>query len=181
MATEDLKYSAFYWHFNDHTKKREFYLDHHINIKKNGTYVLMRQDDWMGKPIYSNGFIYSSILNLIDTIFLKSKYKPDYTFDIERLAIYDGLTYCLDYKIDGRQNKEIQFIPSNSPDHLTSLGSILDTIISKAIQTNLDTIFLETYKERLIEISLPNLPPLSLPPPPIKKNQKRFNQSHYKH
>ena len=141
----------------------------------------MRHDDWMGKPIYSNGFIDSSILNLIDTIFLKSKYKPDYTFDIERLAIYDGLTYCLDYKIDGRQNKEIQFIPSNSPDHLTSLGSILDTIISKAIQTNLDTIFLETYKERLIEISLPNLPPLSSPPLPIKKNQKRFNQSHYKH
>ena len=181
MVTQDLKYSGFYWHFNEQTKKREFYLDHYINIKKNGKYVLMRHDDWMSKPVYSNGFMDSSILSLIDKVFLKSKFKSDYTLDLEKLAIYDGLTYCFDYKIEGEKNKEIQFIPPYSPDQLKLLGSMLDTFISKAIKTKMDTIPLENYKDRLSEISFPNLPPMPLPPPPIKKNQKRFNPADYKH
>jgi hypothetical protein len=180
MVTEDLKYSAFYWGYNDETGKREFYLDHYINIKKNGTYVLMRHDDRITKPIYSNGNLDSSILNLIDTVFLNSKYKSDYSIDLNRPVVYHGLTYCFDYSIGGEKNKEIQFIPPYGPAKLNLLGSMLDTLISKAIKTNIDTLFLENYKRRMSDISFPNQTPLPLPPPPMNKNEKRFNPSDFK-
>ena len=181
MATDDLKYSAFYWHFNEETKKLEFYLDRYINIKKNGAYVLMRHDDWKGIPKYSNGIVDSNMLNLIDTVFLKSNYNSDYSIDVENPVLYHGLTFCFDYSSKGENNREIQFIPPYSPDKLKTLGSMLDTLISKAIANNIDSFSLKNYEDRLSKISLPNLPPLPLPPPPIQKNQKKFNPADYKH
>ena len=180
METVDLKYSAFYWHSNDQTQKREFYLYSYINIKKNGSYVLMGHDYWKGKTKYFAGIMDSSILKLIDTVFLKSKYKSDYSVDIENLVIYDGLTYCFDYTLEGDKNREVQFIPPHSPDQFKLLASKLDTLISKTIKSNIDTLLLETYKSRLSEISLLNLPPMPLPPPPIKKNEKKYKPSDYR-
>lgn len=180
MVTDDLKYSAFYWHLNERTNEREFYLDRYINIKKDGSYVLMRHDDWMGRPRYSNGMVDTNMLKLIDTIFLGSNYQSDYSYDLENPAIYHGLTFCFDYSLKGGKSKEIQFIPPHSPDKLKLLSSLLDTLMSNAINTSLDTLYLKSYEDRLSKISLPNLPPLTLPPPPIDKNKKQFNPAEYK-
>ena len=177
METEELKYSAFNWQFNDMANKRELYLDHYINIKKNGTFVLMKHEELMDHPIYSNGIVDKSILNLIDTFFLNRKYKSDYVIDSERLAIYDGLTYCFDYKKEGAENKEILFIPTYSPTQLKFLGLLLDTLIAKSSETKMTPLNLRTYKERLSKISQPYLPPMPLPPPPINNNEKRFETS----
>ena len=180
MVTDDLKYSAFYWHFNEEKNVMEFYLDHYINIKKNGTYVLMRHDNWMDKPEYSKGIVDTNMLNLIDTIFLNSNYQFDYSVDLENPVLYHGLTYCFDYSLKGENKREIQFIPPYSPDKLKLLGSMLDTLISKAIVKDIDTFSLKGYEDRLSKISFPNLPSLPSPPPPIQKNQKKFNPADYK-
>ena len=180
MLTDDLKYSAFYWHYNQQKNENEFYLDHYINIKKNGTYVLMRHEDWMGKKIYSNGMVDSNLLNFIDSIFLNNNYQSDYSINFENPVMYDGLTYCFDYSLKGGKNIEIQFIPPYSPDKLKLLSSMFDTLILNAFKNSLDTLPLKSYEDRLAKISLPNLPPLPLPPPPIQKNQKLFNPANYK-
>lgn len=177
---ENLKYAGFYWHFNEEKNEREFYLYRYIDIKKNGYYTLMRRDSWIDKPMYYTGFVDDHILNLIETGFYKIKYKPDYTIDIDRLVIYDGLTYCFDYSFNEKDNEEIQFIPPYAPHQLNLISSILDSIISKANQTSADTLLLEAFKNKWCKISALTLPPLPLPPPPINKKQKRFNPSEYK-
>ena len=80
LVTDDLKYSAFYWHLNQQTDSFEFYLVHYIEIDKKGNYVLMRHDEWRGKPRYFKGSINDTIRECIDTTFLKDSFKTDYTY-----------------------------------------------------------------------------------------------------
>lgn len=172
MHIEDLKYAGFYWHFNQKKNEKEFYLYRYIDIKKNGSYILMRRNSWLDEPLYCSGFVDNKVLDLIETGFYRNKYKPDYTLGINRLVRYDGLTYCFNYSFNEKDNKEIQFIPPYAPHQLNLISSILDSIISKANQTSADTILLEAFKNKWRKISALTLPPLPLPPPPINKNKK---------
>src|SRR5664279_2650598 len=83
LATVYLKYSAYYWHFNQQVDSFEFYLVHYIEIDKNGKYFLMRHENWMDRPKYFTGFINDTIRQLIDTTFYHDRFKTDYSWRID--------------------------------------------------------------------------------------------------
>ena len=171
LAIEKLKYSAFYWTYNDSANSREFYLDHYIEIDKEGKYKLMRQDEWKSKPKYFNGVITHTLRMLMDSILFDKVYNSNYSINVDSPVMYHGLTYCFDYT---NTSKKILFIPPYSPHQFKILGGILDTFIMRANVTSTDTLLLDYYKSVLAKLDSPNLPPLPVPPPPPNKNQSKF-------
>jgi hypothetical protein len=168
LVTDDLKYSAYYWHLNEHTDSFEFYLVHYINIDKEGNYFLMRHDVWRDKPRYFKGSINDTIRKCIDTTFLKDNFKTDYTYMTNPNFIYDGFTYCLDYKTQHEKRKEILFISPNSPNEIKTISTLLDTLIYSNQSEIIDTLNLDLYTKQLKELAEKVAPPplkMVLPPP----------------
>ena len=185
LVTKDLKYSAYYWHLNEHTDSFEFYLVHYINIDKEGNYFLMRHDVWRDKPRYFKGSISNKIRECIDTTFLNDSFKIDYTYMTNPNFIYDGFTYCLDYSTQNRKRKEILFIPPNSPAEIKTISPLLDTLIYSNKREILDTLDIALYTKQLKElaekIEPPPPPPKMLPPPPINSKTILFKPPKAKH
>ena len=152
LVTADFKYSAYYWHFNQQVDSFEFYLVHYIDIDAKGNFVLMRHDRWMDKPKYFSGFVNDTIRQLLDTTFYHDNFKTDYSWNINNPFIYDGFTYCFDYKKQDSERKQIQFIPHNSPAPIKKLSLLLDTLISNAFTTSIDTLNLKSYTEQLKQL-----------------------------
>ena len=152
LVTENLKYSAYYWHFNEKVDSFEFYLVHYLEIDKNGKFVLMRHDDWMGKPKYFQGLINDAIRQQIDTVLYYDTFKTDYSYDLDKNGIYDGYTYCLDYSKDNNFKKKIQFIPNNSPGQVKALSELLDILVYDIAALPADSLNLENYTEQLEEL-----------------------------
>ncbi len=172
LVTEDLKYSAYYMHFNEKVDSFEFYLVHYLDIDKNGKFILMRHDEWMSTPKYFQGFINDTIRQQIDTIFYNDDFKTDYSYDVERNGIYDGYTYCLDYSKENNFNKKIQFIPVNSPDQVKALSKLLDTLVYNVSALPAESLNLRRYTEQLevLYISKQGRVPKAQKPPPNPKN-----------
>ena len=170
LVTEDLKYSAYYWHFNEHADSFEFYLVHYIDIDRNGKFIVMRHDTPRVKPKYFIGFISDTIRKFIDTTFSNDNFKTDYTWKVENSFVYDGFTYCFDYQIQKKRRKEIQFIPHNSPDQIKELSSLLDTLIYTSASKPTDTLNLNNYTNQLKQLYLS----VSQPPPKIQKTIIEF-------
>ena len=165
LATYDLKYSAFYWHFNQQTNNFEFYLVHYVDIDREGNYVLMLHDVWRDKPKYFKGAIGDTIRECIDTTFLNDNFKTDYSYSTKPNFIYDGFTYCLDYRTQNNERKKILFIPHDSPAKINILSSLLDTLIYSSKSEILDTIYIAAYTKQLKEFAYKVDQP---PPPPTK-------------
>ncbi len=143
IVTQDLKYSAYYWHFNQSSNEFELYLDHYVNIDSTGKFVLMRHESWMEDPKYFTSLIDDTLSNLINSAFANKSYKTNYSYSTDN-SIYDGLSYCFDYNIDDI-NRKIFFIPQNTPDEIRKLCAFLDTFIVRTNATKIDTLMLENY------------------------------------
>jgi len=173
FLTENVKYAAYTWNYNDSTSKYDFYLSHFIEIYKDGHYSLIKHDVWRGKIAYFKGQIDDSIFQIIDTICLKNTYKQKISIsdiaDTNDIIMYCGLSYCLDYKLKGNKNTSIQFIQYKNkyPEKILNLGKILDSFIfenrhqySKSFEVGY---FIDNLK-KMTSFNLP--PPPSLPPTP---------------
>ena len=81
--------------------------------------------------------------------------------------IYDGFTYCLDYRTENRERKEILFIPPNSPAEISTISTLLDTLIYSTKNEILDTLDITLYSRQLKELAekVAPPPPKMLPPP----------------
>jgi len=172
LVIEDLKYSAYYMHFNEKVDSFEFYLVHYLEIDKNGKFVLMRHDNWMGKPKYFKGAINDTIRQHIDTIFYYDTFKTDYSYDVNKNGTYAGFTYCLDYQQENNFKKKIQFIPGNSPDQIKALITLLDTLVYDIATLQGDSLNLKNYTEQLEELYISKqgrIPKPQKPPPSSEK------------
>ena len=152
LVTTDFKYSAYYWHFNEQVDSFEFYLVHYIRIDEKGNFLLMRHDKCMGKPKYFSGLVNDTIRQYLDTTFYYDNFKTDYSWNINNPFIYDGFTYCVDYKKQDSEMKQIQFIPNNSPTSIKKLSLLLDTLISNASNVSRDTLDLKSYTKQLKQL-----------------------------
>lgn len=178
LATDDLKYSAYYWHLNEQTNSFEFYLVHYIDVDREGNYVLMRHDVWRDKPRYFRGSIDDTIRQCIDTTFFNDSFKTDYSYMTNPSFIYDGFTYCLDYRTQNSKRKKILFVPHNSPTKINILSSLLDTLIYSSKTEILDALDITLYTKQLKELSEkvdpPPPPPKMLPPSPLNSKTILF-------
>jgi hypothetical protein len=171
---QDLKYSAHYWHFNQQSNDFEFYLDHYINVDRDGKFLIMRHENWMKNPKYFSGTISDTLRYIINATFSNDFYDSNYLYNVDKNGIYDGLDYCFDYKKRNGESKKIRFIPPNSPDQIKVLSSLLDTFIHKTTKSNIDTLLLNDYIDTLAKLSFAELPPPPKRPPPPLIDVKKF-------
>lgn len=149
----ELKYSAYGWFFDNKVDSFDFVLVHYIDIDKNGHFNIFRRDDWKGKPSYFTGYINDTIRDLIDTVLNAHNYKSDYTWNVDDGFIYDGYTYTLDYKDFSNTRKLIHYIPNKSPESITKLGLLLDTLVYEKAAKKIDTLNIDNYMQELMSIS----------------------------
>ncbi len=158
LVTEDLKYSAYSWYYN--TRQWEFYLDYYVDIQKNGQFNLMLKDSFMSKPKYFKGIINDTISKLIDKTFSVDTFQTDYKSQTLQNSFYDGLTYCLDYRIKSNNQKKIIFVQSGSPNKINKLSTALDTLVRTPHVKQIDTLELAMYVNELKRFSSASLGPL---------------------
>ncbi len=127
LVTDNFKYSAYLWHMSSDTPI--FYLAHYLDIDKYGHYSLMRHDTFMDAPKYFAGSIPDSLIKSINEVLAKDNYATDYSIKPEDSFIYDGFTYCIDYKKKDSLSRKIQFIPNKSPDPIKKISLMLDKLI----------------------------------------------------
>ncbi|MBL7804910.1 MAG: hypothetical protein JNL02_14310 [Saprospiraceae bacterium] len=168
LVIENFKYSAYSWHINQEVDTFEFYLAHHIDINKSGHFVLMRHDSFMDTPKYFEGDINDNLFKLIDSTFRSEDFNADYSWKVNDGFLYDGFTYCINYKkTDNNYRKKIQFIPNNSPQQIKTLITLLDNVIFQATKAS-DSINLKDYSEQLKQLYIAESGPLpkleKLPP-----------------
>jgi hypothetical protein len=144
---QELKYSAYCMRLNASKDSFVFYLDHYINIDKNGDFTAMKHADWTSKPAYFKGFVNDSIAKEIDSTFSKSNYQQ--TYYPNDAVMYDGLDYSLDIRLNGDSNKLIRFIPNYSPKQILDLSTTLDVLIYSGQAQQIDSFNLDAYKEIL--------------------------------
>jgi hypothetical protein len=158
LSTGDLKYSAYNMDYNEQTDEYKLYLAYYIEIYKNAGFVLMRHDTRTGPQKYFKGIISDTICCLIDSTFLNRTYNSDYIEKMDTPVIYDGFTYCFDYKKKNGEKSKIRYIPPYSPDRVKILGSALDSLIYKTTKSNIDSFSLVNYIRVLEKLSSSNLP-----------------------
>ena len=173
----DLKYSSYLWHLNQDMTDLEFSLFSYIHIDSSGHYELIRHTTLHDNPQYFAGTLTDSVRKIIDSILYRNKYLPEIRKDglpDTPLLVYDGFTYLLDYKINGKERTKVQYINSSlrTPDNILFLTSLLDTIIFKRQANKIDSFSIGSYIDTLKKISPYNLPPPPKPPRPIPPNLK---------
>jgi hypothetical protein len=144
LSVLDIKYSGYRWHFNPTLNKFEFYLDHYIDIDEYGHFVFMNQ--WRS-PKYFSGNINDVIWKQIDSLTIK-KYNRNYNFKPGNI-IYDGLTYCIDYKRQDSSRTMIRYIPEYCPNDIRLLSSLLDSLIDTDSLHSIELLDVKTYTDEL--------------------------------
>ena len=152
LVTENLKYSAYSWHLSSDTPL--FYLAHYLDIDKNGHYSLMRHDTFMDIPKYFAGDIPDSLIKSINEVFATDNYSSDYSIKPEDSFIYDGFTYCIDYKKKDSLARKIQFIPNKSPDTINKIALLLNKLIFASTTNKTNKFDTEQYSKELSTFSL---------------------------
>jgi hypothetical protein len=156
INTDEFRYSAYSLHYNTVADSFEFYLAHHININKNGHFVIMRHESFKDKEKYYTGDLNASSFPLINSILEIDSFKNDNARNNTNGSIYDGFTYCIDYKSNKNNlRRQIQFIPMNCPAQINSLVHVLDSIIFNSKIPN-DTLNLTEYSAQLNQLFIPN-------------------------
>lgn len=152
LLTDDLKYSAYSWHVNSDTPT--FYLAHYIDIDKNGHFVVMRHDTFMDTPKYFSGDISDTLAKAINDVLATDNYNTDYSIKPEDSFIYDGFTYCIDYKKKDSLAKKIQFIPNKCPDSIKQIALLLDKLIFASTNNTTSKFDTDPYSKELANFSL---------------------------
>lgn len=160
---DELKYSAYSWHMKSDTPT--FYLAHYIAIDKTGHYDLMRHETFMDVPKYFTGDISDTLAKEINNILTTGNYYTDYSIKPEDSFIYDGFTYCIDYKKKDSLPKKVQFTPNKSPDRIKHIGQLLDKLIYSSANEIANKIDTDEYSKELENFFLQ----LSGPLPKLEK------------
>ena len=120
----------------------------------------MRRDTFMQSPKYFKGDIPDSLIKTINEVFSTDYYRTDYSIKPEDNFIYDGLTYCIDYKKKDSIDKKIQFIPVKSPDPIKHLSLLLDKLIYSSATEGIDKFDTDQYSKELSMFFLQTSGPL---------------------
>jgi hypothetical protein len=160
LVTNNLKYSAYSWHFNPDKDSFEIYLAQYMNIEKDGKYSLMRHDVFMDSPKYFEGVLTDSIRVQIDST-LTTAFDSIYSYTSDSPIIYDGFSYVFDYQMQGSKRKIVHFIPQYSPEQIRKLSTVLDSVIYSKIGKRIDSFSIEDYKSDIRK----NIEQLGIRPP----------------
>jgi hypothetical protein len=158
LVTDNLKYSAYSWRLKSDTPT--FYLAQYIDIDKNGHYILMRHDTFMDTPKYFTGDISDTLAKAINYVLATDNYSIDYSIKPDDSFIYDGFTYCIDYKKKDSLAKKFQFIPNKCPEQIKLLGLSLDKLIYSLTMDRADVFPTDDYARELATFSLQTSGPL---------------------
>jgi hypothetical protein len=172
LITKDFKYSAYSWYLGSDTPN--FYLAHYLDIDKNGHFSLMRHHTFLDSPNYFTGDLPNTLRRAINGVFSKDSFATDYLIKPEETFIYDGLTYCFDYKKGDSIGKKIQFVPNKSPEQIKQLSLMLDSLIYDFPLTKRSKFSTEEYSKQLSQFPLQTSRPFpKLEKPNIEiKNEK---------
>lgn len=127
LATTHFIYSAYRWYTQADTSM--FYLAHYLEIDQNGHYRIMRHERYMDSARFFTGDIPDTARQAINAFIKKNSSAKDYLSIPEDSFIYDGFTYCFDYKKQDSADFHFQFIPPKSPDDINQLRKLLDNLI----------------------------------------------------
>jgi hypothetical protein len=164
LSINNIKYSAYSWHYVPDKDSFEFYLASYLSIDNNGTFVVMRHDSFMDTPKYFGGSISDTIRKKIDSMF-EQPYSPVYTYSPDTPIIYDGFSYFIDYVKKDSERKTIQFIPKFSPLRIQELSNLLDTLIYSRAVDKINAFNIVNYEKELIkEVKVNTKLPKSVPP-----------------
>lgn len=167
VVTDDFKYFVYAWYFPK--GNWEFYLDHYVNIDKNGKFKAMIRDS-TNKSLYYTGTIDNSLTELINKAFRVDKFKSDYKSDRLQNMAYSGFTYCIEYTMaNSLEGKKLHFIQNRSPALINILSTELDSIIYKSKAHCVDTLDIASPIEEFRKYSA-----ASLGEPP-KSERPKFN------
>jgi hypothetical protein len=156
----------------------EFYLAFHFSIDYRGNYKIVKHDSFMDTPKYFKGLIEGELKQEIDSLIIHIDESKPIIIPDTPLLVYDGFTYCLDYKIGKSDRTKIQYINAEerSPEDIISLTRKLDALIlnTRRNENEIDSFSLGAYVDTLKRISSFDevLPPIKAPPPP--PNQIKF-------
>jgi hypothetical protein len=154
---EQLKYSAYYWCFNEKNNNFEFRLVYYIEINKYKQVFVYRNKNNIIEAYKGN--ISDSVYSIIDSTLSINNYTDNYTLQKESFFIYDGFTYCLDFE-NNRTNlrQKIQFIPNNVPTSIRQISSLIDSISLNTIKYKYPksiSKYIEELKKDFTTVSLP--------------------------
>lgn len=164
LTTVDLKYAAYSW--NRGADSFGFYLAHYLHIDENGHFIAMRHDQYMGKALYFAGEIQDSLKIRINKTLSNNYPAENYLMAPEDDFIYDGFTYCFDYKKSDSVQHKIQFVPDKCPEQIKQLSLYLDTLVFSPAVKKIDSFNTDGYKNELIKFSLQSALPF---PEPVKQ------------
>lgn len=161
LPIDSVIYTAYRWRTKQDFSGLELFISHYISINKDGRYLAMRHNITSEPAQYCSGHISDSLIISLGSI-LKSDWDSMY-FNPEP-RIYDANTYNLVYKNDNRQ-KEIFFIPDDSPQTLHNLSSRIDSVIFNS-RNQIPPFSLEKHQKNLEKKSLKIIgePPKLKPP-----------------
>jgi len=108
----------------------------------------------MDTPKYFAGDIPDSLIKSINKVFGADNYGTDYSIKPEDSFIYDGFTYCIDYKKKDSIARKIQFIPNKSPDQIKKLALLLDMVIFTSTANKTNKFDTNQYSKELSNFSL---------------------------
>lgn len=120
----------------------------------------MRHDTFMDTSKYFTGDIPDTLAKAINDALATDNYSMNYSIKPEDSFIYDGFTYCLDYKKKDSLAKKIQFIPNKSPEQIKHLGLLLDKLIYSLATDRTDKFSTDDYAKELSSFSLQASGPL---------------------
>jgi hypothetical protein len=109
---------------------------------------------------YFAGDIPDTLIKAINDVLATDNYNIDYSIKPEDNFIYDGFTYCIDYKKKDSLAKKIQFIPNKSPEQIKRLGLLLDKLIYSLTTERSDKFSTDNYAKELSNFSLQTSGPL---------------------
>ena len=158
LVTDNFKYSAYTWCLI--SDPPTFYLAHYLDIDKNGHYSFMRHDTFMDTPKYFTGDIPDSVIKSINDFFYTEKCGTKYPTKPGDSFIYDGFTYCFDYKKKDSLDRKIQFIPNKSPEQIKKLALLLDKLIFASTTTKTNKFDTYHYSKELSTFALKESGPL---------------------
>ncbi len=170
------QYSAYSFHFNEEKEIMEFYLAYYFKISEDGNYKIFKHSTFMDIPKYFKGKFEIDDKENIDSLIININNSQPIIIPDTPLLVYDGFTYCLDYKIGNKATGKIQYINSRSrcPENIYTLTAKLDALILNTRKNETDSFSLGAYIDTLKKISSFYNFPHPLKAPPIKKTQPKF-------
>jgi hypothetical protein len=149
LATGDLQFSAFTWHFNPNKDTFEIYIARFLRIDSDGRFVGIRHETFRSKPKYISGAMPDSLRKYVDSVLFKDNNKTGPIDSDNMDRIYDGLTYSLEYRKGDSVTSSVIFRPYSAPPDIQYIATELDRLVSQSHPNSIDSFSIEEFKAEL--------------------------------